>query len=95
VRTATDCRTLWQPSLQFGRDQFDPHLLPSGFTFSRTGEYRLPGAEISENCRITIRGDFLGVVIRRRGVVYVYRGDRLWHRFQLGALAIQVLEVES
>jgi len=39
VRTATSSQTLWQPSLQFGRASFNPHL-PSGFTFLRTQEYR-------------------------------------------------------
>jgi len=48
-----------------------------------------------DNRRITIRGVFRGLVVRRQGLVYIYRGDGLWYRFRLAALATQVQEVES
>jgi len=62
ICTATSCRTLLQPSLQFGRAPFNSHL-PSGFLFLQTQEYRLPGAKVYQHRRITIRGIFRGVVV--------------------------------
>jgi len=85
VRTATSCRVFRQSSLQFGRATFNPHL-SSGVSFLRTGRYRLHGAEVSSDRAITIRGVFRGVVIQRGNVIYVYRGDGLWHRYRLVAL---------
>ena len=73
---------------------FNPHL-PSGIPFLRTREYRLPGAEISSHRTLTVRGVFPRVIGRWRGVIYLYRGDGLWYRFRLAALAAQVQEVES
>ena len=86
VRTATSCRVVRQPSLQFGRAVFTPHL-SSGVSILRTGEYRLPGVEVSSHRFITIRGVFRGVVVQRRNAVYVYLGDGLWRRYYLEALA--------
>jgi len=94
VCTARSSRTIWQPSLQFGRSPFNPHL-PSAFTLLRTREYLLPGSDILEHRLITIRGIFRGTVIWWKGVIYIYRGDRLCYRFRLVTLATQVQEVES
>jgi len=71
VRTASSCQVVRQPSLQFRRGTFNPHL-SSGVTFLRTREYGLPGAEIASHRTITIRGIFRGVVIQRRDAVYIY-----------------------
>jgi len=94
VRTATSCRVIRQSSLQFGRASFNPHL-SSGVTLLRTREYRLPGAAVSSHQAITLRGVFRGLVVQRRNAVYIYRGDGLWYRYRLVALATQVQEVES
>jgi len=94
VRTASGCRVFRQPSLQFGRAAFNPHL-SSGVTFLRTREYRLPSADVSSHRFVSLRGVFRGLVVQRREAVFVYRGDSLWYRFRLVALATQVQEVES
>jgi len=94
IRTSTCYRDFRQSSLQFGRALFNPHL-PGAFLFLWTGRYRLPGAEIFEHRWTTIRGVYRGVVIWRRGVIYLYRGDGLWYHFRLVALAMLVQEVES
>jgi len=46
VRTATDCWAFSQSFLSIGRGPFNPHL-QGGFSFLRTREYLLHGAEIS------------------------------------------------
>ena len=86
VRTTSNCRVIRQPSLQFGRATYNPHL-SSGVTFLRTREYRLPGVEISSHGAVTIRGVFRGVVIQRADAVYVHLGDGCWRRYRLAALA--------
>jgi len=80
-----DCQELQQSPLAVGRAQFNPHL-QSGFSYLRTREYRVPGAEISQQRRITIRGVFQGVVVQLGGLVYVYIGDGHWRRFDTVAL---------
>jgi len=94
IRDHSSCRIIRQPSIQFGRAAFNPHL-SSGVTILRTREYRLPGVEVSSHRAITIRGVFRGLVVQRRNAVYIYRGDGLWYRYRLVALASQVQEVES
>jgi len=94
VRTASSCRIIRQPALQFGRAAFNPHL-SSGVTFLQTREYRLPGAEISSHRAITIRRVFRWLVVQRGTTVYIYGGDGLWYCYRLVALASQVQEVES
>jgi len=94
ICTSTSCRDFRQSSSQSGRAPLNPYR-PGGFLFLRTGRYQLRGAEIFEPLCTTIRGVFRGVVIRRRGVIYIYQGDGLWYRFMLVALATQVQEVES
>jgi len=94
VRNHSSCRVIRQSSLQFGRAAFNPHL-SSGVTILRTREYRLSGAEVSSHRAITIRGVFRGLVVLRGNAVYIYRGDGLWYRYRLAALATTVQEVES
>jgi len=94
VRTASGCRIIRQHFLQFGRSAFNPHL-SSGVTLSRTRECRLPGVEISSHRLVTLRGVCRGLVVQRRGAVYIYWGDDLWYRYRLVVLASQVQEVES
>jgi len=41
-----------------------------------------------------MRGDLGGLVVRRGNVIYLSRGDGLWSRYQMVALAMQVQELE-
>jgi len=74
-----------------GRAPFNPNLC-CGFPFLLTREYRLPGAEISQNRHITLRGVFRGVVARQRSLMIVYIGDGHLHRFDLESLEAAALE---
>jgi len=94
LRTATSCREFRQSSLQCGRASFNPHLL-SGFLLLWNRRYWLTGAEILQHRCVTIQGIFRGVIVWRQGVIYIYRGDGLWLRCRLVALAMEEQEVES
>ena len=85
VRTATESGEFRQIAFRVGRAQCNPHLR-CGVTFLSAREYRLPGAEIHQHRRFTLRGVFRGVVVRRRSLIFVYIGDGNWHRFDLAVL---------
>jgi len=93
VRTATDSRVSREITPSVGRGPFNPHV-PGGFSFLRTREYWLPGAQISEHKRFNIRGVLQSVVIERRGLIFIHLGDEHWRRFDLAALATRGQEVE-
>jgi hypothetical protein len=73
---------------------FNPHL-PSGFLFLRTQEYQLPGIEVLEYGRATIRGVGRRVVARWGDLIFLYIGDGNWRRFNLGSSCVTVQKVES
>jgi hypothetical protein len=83
IRSPEDCRVIQQFAYSVGRSTFNPHL-PSGFSFLSTREYQLPGAEVSEHQRTTIRGVGRKVAIRRGSLVFIYLGDGTWKRFDFG-----------
>ena len=94
IRSASDSRVVRQSSIEFTQAQFNPHL-PSGFSFRTTRDHRLPGVTVHEHRIVTIQGIFRGPVVRRGGVIYIYRGQGLWYRFRSGVLVEQEREVES
>ena len=77
-----------------GRSWFDPHL-PGRFSLLRTREYRLPGLEVSEHRRITIRGVGRRVAGRGGSLIFLYAGEGLWRRFDLARSCLTAQEVES
>jgi hypothetical protein len=96
VRTATESREFRQIAFRIGRAPFNPHLR-RGFPFLSTREYRLPGAQIAQHRRFTLRGVFRRVVVRRGNLIFVYIGDGNWHWFSLtdledAAIALQLSE---
>jgi len=93
VRTATESREFRQVAFRVGRARPNPHLR-CGFTFLSTREYRLPGAEIHQHRRFTLRGVFRGVVVRRGNLIFVYIGDGNWHRFNLTELEDAAVELQ-
>ena len=92
VHTVEDCQVIWQLAFQIGGAPFHPHVR-CDFSFLWAREYRLPGAEISQHRRFTLRGIFRGVVTQQRGVIFVYIGDGLQHRFDLDRLEAAALEL--
>lgn len=91
--TATDCLVLRQSSGASERGPFDLHL-PGGFSFLPTWEYLVPGAQRSAHHRITIWGIYRGLVIRCRGLIYVYIIIGLWRRYNYAAVARRGPEVQ-
>jgi hypothetical protein len=85
VRTATESREFREIAFRVGRAPVNPHL-GCGVIFLSTRRHRLPGAEISQHRRFTLRGVFRGVVVRRGSLIFVYIGDGNWHRFNLTEL---------
>jgi len=83
IRSATSSQVIRKFAYSIGRSTFNPHL-PNGFSFLSTREYRLPGVEVSEHRRVTLRGVGRRVAFRRGSLVYIYIGDRLWKRFNFG-----------
>jgi hypothetical protein len=49
---------------------------------------------ISQHQRITGQGIFRALVVRRRGLIYIYLGEGNWKKFDLEALARRRQEVE-
>jgi hypothetical protein len=93
VRTATESREFRQIAFRVGRAPFNPHLR-CGISLVSTREYRLPGAEIHQHRRFTLRGVFRGVVVRRGGLIYVYIGDGNWHQFDLSVLEDEAVRLQ-
>jgi hypothetical protein len=83
IRSATDCRVIWRFAYSVGRSTPNPHL-PSGFSFLLTRQYQLPGVEVSEHRRTTIRGVGRRVAFQRGSLVYIYISDGNWRRFDFG-----------
>jgi hypothetical protein len=81
-------------AFRIGRAPFNVYL-HCGFSFLSTGEYQLPGAEISQHRCFTIRGIFQGVVSRRGNSGFAYIGDGCWHCFDLERLEAAALELAA
>jgi len=93
VRTAQECRGFRQFAFRIGQVQVNPHI-HYGFSLLSTWEYRLPGAELSQHWRCTLRGNLKEVVFRWRNVIFVYSWQGLWHRFDWESLEASALESE-
>jgi hypothetical protein len=71
------------------------HTYQVVFTCLRTREYRLCSVAVLEHRRTTIRAVSRRVVARWGSVIFLYRGDGKWRRFNLGRFCVIVHEVES
>ena len=92
VHTAEAGRDFRQSGFRVGRAPFNSQLR-CGLSFLSTREYRLPGAEISQQRLFTLQGIFRRVVVRRRDLMFVYNRDGNWHRCNLNELETLSLEL--
>jgi hypothetical protein len=81
--SATNSCVIRRSSYSIGRSTLNPHLR-SGFSFLSSREYQLPGIEISEYQRTSIRGVGRRVAFRRNSPTYLYVSDGNWRRFDFG-----------
>jgi len=94
VCTATRGGVFWLTSFRISRAVCNPNL-EGGRSFLRTPEYWLPGGEISQHQGTAIGGIFRGVVVWHWSLVFMYKWNGLWYRFNLGTLARRSQVVES